>query len=99
MCWVEFDAVVDCVHVLLSACEGGKCGIINNKYIIHVWGIENQVFGINKVFNVSFFPVVVGTSRPQFFCIKLVPLVIFIYYARTHIHQIYCFLCFSDRAS
>ena len=55
MCWVEFDAAVDCVHVMLYACGGGKCGIINNTYIIHVSGIENQVFGINKVFNASFF--------------------------------------------
>ena len=57
---------MDFAHVMMYACGGGKCGIINNKYIIHVSGIENQVFGINKVFNVSFFSVFVGISRPQF---------------------------------
>ena len=46
---------MDCVHVMLYVCGGGKCGIIDNKYIVHVSGIENQVFRINKMFNVGFF--------------------------------------------
>jgi len=32
---------VDCVHIMLYVCGEGKCGIIENKFIVHVSGIEN----------------------------------------------------------
>ena len=44
MCWVEFNVAVDCVHVMLYICGGGKCVITDNMYIVHVSGIENQMF-------------------------------------------------------
>jgi hypothetical protein len=54
VCGIKFYVAVNCVHVMLYVCGGGECGIIDNKYIIHVSGIENSVIGVNKVFNVGF---------------------------------------------